>query len=297
MLPTPIRRIALLFAVRQELAPLVRRLRPSRASTPDLRHYPVFFGELSGVETLVVAGGVGRRRAAEAAEELLGVWKPDLLVMTGVAGALDPSLEVGQVVVADAVFTEGPALLPDVMPGSRRAAEDRSVRGSQPARNDNSAFARGEGSRGMRPGALLSLDRVLVTALEKRAALDEARRAPGDGSSTSGSEFIPTPNAQHPTPLLPLAVEMETAGVARVCAARGIAWAAVRGISDHADESLPMDFNRLREPDGDLSTARVALAALTQPASIPALLRLGRNTTLAAEALAGFLVDWLEEPH
>jgi hypothetical protein len=86
---------------------------------------------------------------------------------------------------------------------------------------------------------------------------------------------------------------METAAAARVCEARGIPWAAVRAISDTADEALPLDFNRLRDPDGGLATSRVALAALARPASIPGLLRLGRHTGLASQALAEYLAGWL----
>ena len=86
---------------------------------------------------------------------------------------------------------------------------------------------------------------------------------------------------------------METEAAARVAQAQGVPWAAIRSISDRAAESLPLDFNRLRGPDGDLSMIRVALAALARPTSIPGLLRLGQNTAVAAENLARFLRDWL----
>jgi len=239
----PLRRVALLYAVRHELAPLVRRLDPTPEPTPDLRHYPSFFGRLAGVTVLIAAGGVGARRAGEAAEELLSVWTPDILVMTGVAGALCPSLEIGGVVVANRIDTQDGSLIPTVVPSP--AAAD----GGAPAHT----------------GALLSVDRVLVTSAEKHAARGTDR----------------------------LAVEMETAAVARAAVARQLPWAAVRAVSDTAAETLPLDFNMLRDEEGDLPTGRVALAALAQPSSIPGLLRLSRGANTAAAALARYLEAWL----
>jgi adenosylhomocysteine nucleosidase len=123
-------------------------------------------------------------------------------------------------------------------------------------------------SPGARFGSLLSLDRVLVSTGEKHQV-----------------------RGIHPEP--PLAVEMETAAVARVADQFGVPWAAVRAVSDTADEALPVDFNRLRAADGDLPVSRVALYAATHPGCIPGLIRLGRNTNTAAEALARFLHRWV----
>jgi adenosylhomocysteine nucleosidase len=216
------------------------------------------FGQLRAAQALLVAGGVGAERAARAAESILQAWKPDLLTIAGVAGALSPSLKVGDVVIANAVYTAGDPLRPSVIPAALH--------------------------RPTQTGPLLCLDRVLVTAGEKHAAF-----APPEHPTPNTQH--PTLNTQHPTP--PLAVEMETAAAARVAEAHGVPWAAVRAISDTAGESLPLDFNRLRDADGDLRTSRVALAALARPGSIPGLLRLGRNTGIAAEALACFLDHWL----
>jgi len=128
-------------------------------------------------------------------------------------------------------------------------------------------------------GCLLSIADVLVTADDKRQAVANLPQHP-------------TANGQHP---IPLAVEMETAAVAQAAMRYGVPWAAVRAVSDTATESLPLDFNRLRTPNGDLPTSRVALAAITHPSAIPGLIRLGKNTNLAAEALARFLKGWLSE--
>jgi adenosylhomocysteine nucleosidase len=244
-MPSP-RRLAFLFAVSQELAPVARRLQPTSALRPELPRLTTRHGALHGKELLLVAGGMGQKSAGAAADAILRTWKPDLLVMAGVAGALASDLQIGDIIAADAVTSGTDWLTPLLVP----------TNAAQPYRT----------------GALLSLDHVLVTAEDKRAAV-----------------------AGQPSASAPLAVEMETFAVAQVASQRDVAWAAVRAVSDTADESLPLDFNRLRTPDGDLPTSRIALAALTHPAAIPGLIRLGKNTSLAAEGLASFLEGWISE--
>jgi adenosylhomocysteine nucleosidase len=119
-----------------------------------------------------------------------------------------------------------------------------------------------------RTGVMLSADRVLVTAGEKQEA--------------------------HNRPPLPDLVEMETAGAIVVASELGVRWSAVRAVSDTAAESLPFDFNLYRDEEGDLPNWPIALAALSQPRKIPALIQLARNVNLAAESAAAFLCSWLE---
>jgi len=236
-------RIAVLFAVPQEMTPLARLLPPAAEGPPALK-LPAALRASGDRQVLLVTGGMGGRRAAEAAAAIIRAWRPELLVMAGVAGALAEDLAVGDVIAADAVYTSDEALAPSLVPAGVLHPH--------------------------RTGPLLSLDRVLVTADEKRAAHQSIARRPR-----------------------PLAVEMETAAVARVAGEHGVPWAAVRAVSDTAGESLPLDFNRLRTPDGDLPVSRVAVAAITHPRSIPGLIRLGGNTAAASKSLAAFLVEWL----
>ena len=200
---------------------------------------PCWEGSLESCEVWLAVAGMGAQRAAIAARTILNAWKPDLLLIAGVAGALAPELRVGDVVAAREVVTPRKEMTaPRVLPAP---------------------FT----------GRLLSLDQVLVSATEKQEAW-----------------------AHYGEPRL-LAVEMETSAAAAVAEKQGVAWAALRAISDTAGEGLPLDFNRLRSRDGDLPTSRVALAAIRQPASIPGLIRLGGNTNRAAEALAAVIERWL----
>ena len=116
-------------------------------------------------------------------------------------------------------------------------------------------------------GMLVTVDRVATTAAEKR---ELAKR--------TGA----------------IAVDMETAGAVRVAEARGIPWLAVRAITDGVNDALPLDFNALANPDGSVNRGRVIRATLAQPHKIPALIRLGQRSSLAANNLAAFLVAFLQ---
>lgn len=249
MLQTSPRLVAIQFAVPQELAPTVKLFRATRAKESDR---PFFKARFRQTEVWLYAGGMGPRAAVRAADWAISQWKPDLLVLAGVAGALSPGLQVGDIIVADPVVGDAGLVLP--VPYKLPVPEDR------------------PGGLRVRHGPMLSRDRVLITAAEKRSAYAHATYHP------------------HPPPL---AVEMETAAVVRVLEGKGISWAAVRGVSDTASEELPMDFNKLRTPTGDLPVGKVVGAAVTNPAAISGLMRLARNTKTASENVARYLHDWL----
>src|SRR5688500_7178431 len=85
------------------------------------------------------------------------------------------------------------------------------------------------------------------------------------------------------------AVEMESQIIRAICRAHEIPSATIRVISDAANENLPLDFNVFMTAEQELSYARLILALLGSPAKIPAMLRLQRQTQLAARRLAHVL--------
>jgi adenosylhomocysteine nucleosidase len=92
------------------------------------------------------------------------------------------------------------------------------------------------------------------------------------------------------------AVEMESGIVRDLCRRQGIPSATVRVILDRAEEDLALDFNRVMTSDWRLDRRRLALALARSPGKVPALLRLQKQTRLAASKLAAVLAQIVEIP-
>ena len=121
---------------------------------------------------------------------------------------------------------------------------------------------------GIRGGALFSADFMVVAARER----SELAARVGDD---------------------PSAVDMESAGWARVANARGIPYLVVRAVSDTADEDLPAYLSRCYDPEGGIRRGRVILHALAKPSSVPRLLAMRRRVHECGERLSAFLEHFL----
>jgi len=85
------------------------------------------------------------------------------------------------------------------------------------------------------------------------------------------------------------AVEMESFEVLREAREAGVPGVAIRGISDLAGEDLPLDMSKIFTDDGQVSMTRVLSEAALHPGSLQGLMKLGKQSKQAAEALASFL--------
>lgn len=107
-------------------------------------------------------------------------------------------------------------------------------------------------------GPLLATPKVAVTSAEKK------------GLALAGG-FV--------------ALDMESAGAARAASEAGVPFIAIRAISDTLEEDLPVDFNRFMK-EGGMDWPRFIAHVITHPGVIPGLMRLGRNSRLAATNFA-----------
>jgi adenosylhomocysteine nucleosidase len=84
-----------------------------------------------------------------------------------------------------------------------------------------------------------------------------------------------------------LALDMETAAVAKVCEERGVPWSVVRAISDRAsDGTVDTETFGLIRPDGGQNLPAVARYLVRHPGGLPRLMQLADGAKLAARRAA-----------
>ena len=94
-----------------------------------------------------------------------------------------------------------------------------------------------------------------------------------------------------------VAIDMETSAIAAVCERRRCPWSVFRAISDRADDgSIDPAIFGLAGPDGGPDLPALVRFLLFRPWRIPQLVRLGRDSKLAAHAAAAAAVRALERP-
>ena len=91
------------------------------------------------------------------------------------------------------------------------------------------------------------------------------------------------------------AVDMETFSILNVARTRNVPAVAIRVISDSFDQDLPIDIDTMVDAEGHVKIGGVALYVARHPLTLPALVRLGRETKTAAEALAHFLEAYIKK--
>jgi adenosylhomocysteine nucleosidase len=182
-------------------------------------------GRLRGHPVVLALSRIGKVAAATTTTALIEAFGVQRVVFTGVAGGLGPAVQIGDLVVADA-FVQHDMDASPLFPRFEVPLYDQHRFPCDAALTQQLAQAcqASLGAAGRTPrlhqGLILSGDQFVSTTQEARR-IQSAVRGAG---------------------LEPLAVEMEGAAVAQVCHDYGIAFAAVRTISDRADEASAQDF-------------------------------------------------------
>ena len=84
-----------------------------------------------------------------------------------------------------------------------------------------------------------------------------------------------------------VALDMETAAIAHVCDARGVAWSVFRAISDRAcDGTVDVEVFELSNQDGTPNHEAITAYVQRYPERIPQLAQMAENSTLATERAA-----------
>lgn len=223
----------------QEISLLRHDLERSRAERRGMREY--LQGQLYGKDVVLVFSRCAKVAAASTVTTLIEVFGVDLVVFTGVAGAADPRLEIGDVVIGTSLIQHDL----DARPLFRRFEVPLlgSVVFETPPELVSLAARSAQ--------AYLRTDLCRDVSSESLNAF-AIRSPPGvySGLIASGDQFIANratlcalQQALQESGLPPaLCVEMEGAAVAQVCHEHEVPVIVMRAISDKADHSAAIAF-------------------------------------------------------
>jgi adenosylhomocysteine nucleosidase len=208
---------AIVSAMHEELAAVLELMPDERRQVVGGREF--WLGHLHGQPVVAVLSRIGKVAAATTATALIERFGVARIVFTGVAGGLALGVNVGDVVVADSFLQHDLDASP-IFPKYQVPLYGVDRFAADPALSARLAVAAQLALPGVRlhRGLVVSGDRFVSTTAESRAL-------------------------QAALPLA-LAVEMEGAAIAQVCHDYGVAFAAVRTVSDRADDAAHGDFVR-----------------------------------------------------
>ncbi len=237
--------ILIFYAFSRELGPLKRRLKErAPLAEPGLRG---FESRAGGRRIVFVATGIGAERAGEAARIAMGRFSPELVIGTGVVGALSAGLSPGDIVLAERIM-----LSPE---GEGAVQEPAIAIAADTLRHCEHALKRA--GLDFARGGLLTSRRVLANAHAKLRAKEQ-----------TGA----------------IAVDMESAALASEAMRRGIKFAVVRTVMDALEDEV---FGaELADGQGRVRPLAAAGYLARNPAAITQLPRMMRNLSRATRSLA-----------
>jgi adenosylhomocysteine nucleosidase len=231
-------RLGLISALHQEQTGLMENMQHVEKVERGMRHYVA--GNLWGIDCVCVLSRLGKVAAAATVATLIERFDVTHIVFTGVAGAADRNVKVGDIVVAEQLVQhdiDASPLFPRFevpLTGQSRFSSDKNL--------TERLFHAAEN--------FINTDFHSMIAAVDRDIFRLHRPQLHRGLIASGDEFINSRTRlgelKSALPEL-LAVEMEGAAVAQVCFEFGVPFAVIRTISDAANEDAPVDFMQFVE--------------------------------------------------
>jgi adenosylhomocysteine nucleosidase len=206
----------------------------------------MYQAQLCGHEIVIAEAGMGFANATGAARQLMGELRPDLMISAGFCGGVSAELQVGDAVVATALMIVSEKGLQEV------------------------------------PVAISGVGREFVS------------RQTAEGRRVFGGQFATTMSIMPKSrlaALLPTAgpypvVEMESAAIALVAGENGIPFVALRTVSDPFGEELGFALDEFCDDRMRIRIPKVLFTIARKPRIIPQLIRLARNSRVAATSLS-----------
>jgi len=226
-------RLVAVIGITREIAPVEARLQSP--TVERIRDVVFTSGTIDGARIMTARVGVGKVNAAEATTLLLDHFLPAAVIFSGTAGAVDPDLNPGDIVVGTAVGHH------DFGTATAGAFVRGPTRDPASGQLDPLFFPAG-------PELLAAARRAAVTV--KPLRLPDAE--PGvvsrisEGVIVTGDSFISSAVRRDELrgELKASVVEMEGAAVAQVCARFGVPMIVIRSVTDRAQAQAMPSYQR-----------------------------------------------------
>ncbi|KHS68476.1 5'-methylthioadenosine nucleosidase [Pectobacterium brasiliense] len=221
-------KVGIIGAMEQEVTLLRDRI--ENRQTFQRAGCEIYTGQINGVDVALLKSGIGKVSAALGTTLLLEHSKPDVVINTGSAGGLAPTLNVGDIVVSDEVRYHDA---------------------------DVTAFGYEPGQMAGCPAAFLADEKLIALA---QAVIADLQLNAVRGLVVSGDAFI---NGAEPLARIrttfpkAIAVEMEATAIAHVCHQFAVPFVVVRAISDVADKASHLSFDEFLSVAAQQSTRMV----------------------------------------
>ena len=229
-IPDTAKPTAILSALLEEQRGLVELLEQPRKVSHAGRDF--WCGTLHGQRVVLALSKIGKVAAATTATALIERFGVQRIIFTGVAGGLGAAVNVGDVVVASDFLQH------DMNAAPLFARYEVPLYGKTRFDGDAALTAL------LFDAACTALQARCATLRFPEARVHQGLIASGDRFVSGASESRLLKDALNGAGHEVLAVEMEGAAVAQVCLDYGVPFAAVRTISDRADDSAHVDFPR-----------------------------------------------------
>ena len=226
--------IGIMGAMSEEINGIVNLLKDKEEFKFGMRSY--FVGKLNGIKTVVVFSRWGKVAAAATATTLILKFNVSELIFTGVSGAINPELNVGDIVVGKRLINHDLDARPLVEEFEIPLLGIKYI-DVQTEQLDIAVKAIEE--------LIKSENLFSVISKTELQQFGIVRPKLVIGDIASGDKFFASAVAKDELlKKLPatLCVEMEGAAVAQVCYEYGIPFTILRTISDAADEKSDIDF-------------------------------------------------------
>jgi len=216
-------KIAIMGAMPEEIEPIISKLENLKETRYAANTY--YEGTYKGKTLVVAYSKIGKVFATLTATSLIEKFECDTLLFSGVAGAISPDLNIGDLIIADGLVQH------DL---------------------DITAFGHPYGY--VPEGAVCILTDVALRNIAKEVARDKGLKLL-EGIIATGDQFVADPERKEwiSKTFKADALEMEGAAVAVVCDSLEVPFFILRAISDSADMDASFNFDEFLESSAKTS--------------------------------------------